>query len=61
MVSTTSEAERDRIVDMAAFGPELARRREAAGNPEIPRNSGARRTPSKRALLKAIEEAGGRW
>lgn len=46
---------------MAVFGRELVRRREAAGNPEAPRNSGKRRTASKRALLKAIEEAGGRW
>jgi len=38
-----------------------ARRREAAGNPELPRNSGKRRTASKIALLKAIEEAGGKW
>jgi hypothetical protein len=43
------------------FAADLARRREAAGNPQAPRNSGKRRTASKRALLKAIEEAGGRW
>lgn len=28
---------------------------------EVPRNAGKNRTPSKRALLKAIEEAGGKW
>jgi len=27
----------------------------------IPRNSGKRRTASKQALLKAIEDAGGKW
>jgi hypothetical protein len=43
------------------FAADIARRREAAGNPELPQNSGERRTPSKRALLKAIEEAGGKW
>jgi hypothetical protein len=46
---------------MAEFGCDLVRRRQAAGDPELPRNSGRRRTASKRALLKAIEEAGGRW
>jgi hypothetical protein len=46
---------------MAEFGRELPRRREAAGNPDLPRNSGKRRTSSKRALLKAIEGAGGKW
>ena len=49
------------VIDMAEFGRDLMRRREAAGNPVPPRNSGNRRTPSKRALLKAIEEAGGKW
>ena len=39
----------------------IAARRAELGNPELPRNPGANRTPSKRALLKAIEEAGGRW
>jgi hypothetical protein len=28
---------------------------------ELPRNSGIRRTESKKALLKAIEDAGGKW
>jgi hypothetical protein len=46
---------------MAKFGRDLLRRREAAGNPDLPHNSGKRRTPSKRALLKAIEDAGGKW
>jgi hypothetical protein len=61
MASKTSKAEEGETVDMAEFGHALARRREAAGNPELPRNSGKRRTASKRALLKAIEEAGGKW
>ena len=60
----TSKAESsatEPVIDMADFGRELLRRRAAAGNPELPRNSGRRRTASKRALLKAIEEAGGKW
>lgn len=51
----------EKVVDMAEFGRELSRRRAELGNPELPRNSGKRRTASKRALLKAIEKAGGRW
>jgi hypothetical protein len=43
------------------FARELSKRRTELGNPELPRNSGKRRTASKRALLKAIEKAGGRW
>lgn len=39
----------------------LAERRAALGNPELPRNASANRTDSKRALLAAIEAAGGRW
>jgi len=46
---------------MAAFAPELARRCAVLGNPDPPHNSDKRRTPSKRALLKAIEDAGGTW
>jgi hypothetical protein len=43
------------------FAKRLAARRAELGNPELPRNSGKRRTASKRALLDAIEKAGGRW
>lgn len=63
MESKTSRAndKEERVIDMAAFAPELARRRAAAGDPVVPRNTGERRTPAKRALLKAIEDAGGAW
>ncbi|WP_276204611.1 uL15m family ribosomal protein [Sphingomonas panacis] len=44
--------------DLAAY---IERRRIETGITELPRNSGLRRTASKRALLKAIEEAGGKW
>lgn len=43
------------------FGAALARRRAEQGNPELPRNSGTRRTPAKQALLAAIRDAGGDW
>lgn len=48
-------------VSLAEFGEEVLRRRGAAGEPEMPRNDGSRRTASKRALLEAIEDAGGEW
>ena len=48
-------------ITLEALGERIAARRAALGNPDVPRNSGARRTSSKRALLKAIEEAGGKW
>lgn len=48
-------------VDMTPIGRDLMRRRAALGHLDIPRNSGKRRTASKRALLKEIEKAGGRW
>ncbi len=50
-----------RIVDMAELGARLAKRRAELGNPVMPRNAGKNRTPSKIALLKAIEDAGGKW
>lgn len=46
---------------LAEFVADIQRRRQAAGDPPIPRNPGTRRTESKRALLKAIDEAGGEW
>jgi len=39
----------------------LAARRAEIGEVEIPRNSGKRRTASKRALLAEIEKPGGNW
>ena len=60
-MSKASPASKPEPVRFEDFAADVARRREAAGNPEAPRNSGKRRTASKRALLKAIEEAGGRW
>ena len=48
-------------LDHADYAAALAPRRAELGNPQAPRNSGLRRTASKRALLKAIEDAGGQW
>ena len=67
-VSKTSKADErnwGEPIDLAAFGRALVRRRadyEARnGSGPTPRNSGKRRTASKKALLKAIEAAGGKW
>ena len=60
MASTTSTAE-PLAIPFAEFAADIERRRAAAGNPDMPRNAGTRRTPSKRALLAAIEAAGGKW
>jgi hypothetical protein len=48
-------------ISLAEMAADVERRRAATGVTDLPRNSGKRRTPSKRALLKAIEEAGGKW
>ena len=48
-------------ISLEALGTRIARRKAELGLPDLPRNSGRNRTPSKRALLKAIEEAGGKW
>ena len=60
-MNTASPASKRKPVKFEDFAADIARRKEAAGNPELPRNSGGRRTASKRSLLKAIEEAGGIW
>ena len=49
------------VIDMAELGARLAARRAELGELDLPRNSGKRRTPSKKALLAAIEAAGGKW
>lgn len=55
-------AEPGRRVDFADFAAKLVRRREELGaDLVIPRNSGNRRTASKRALLEAIEATGKGW
>ncbi len=58
---TTNEDWTGRRVDMGEFGRRIAARKAELGLPDPPRNAGKNRTASKRALLKAIEEAGGNW
>ncbi|MFN5128175.1 MAG: hypothetical protein ACK519_06955 [Sphingomonadaceae bacterium] len=65
MASTRLKAE-PKIPTLEEFGAEVLRRREAykakyGREPDLPRNSGENRTESKKALLKAIEDAGGKW
>jgi hypothetical protein len=48
-------------VTLEELGRRLTARKAELGLPDPPRNAGRNRTPSKRALLKAIEEAGGTW
>lgn len=64
MVSKSSRVEN--ATPLAELAADIDRRRNEyemrCGKPfDIPRNSGKRRTASKRALLKAIEDAGGKW
>lgn len=64
MASKLSKADDNwtgRRIDFPAFSKALSERRAELGNPELPRNAGNNRTASKRALLKAIEELGGKW
>ena len=58
----TDKSERP-VIDMAELGARIARRRAELGitDADMPRNSGLRRTASKKALLKAIKDAGGNW
>jgi hypothetical protein len=50
-------------ISLEEFGRDVARRRAELGitDADIPRNSGTRRTESKKALLKAIKDIGGNW
>ena len=56
MASTTSKP-----IPLDEFVAYVERRRLETGISDMPRNAGNRRTESKRALLKAIEDAGGKW
>jgi hypothetical protein len=69
MALKTSRAEEiTPVIDMAEMGARVAARKAMLGivdptHPELTqgRNSGKRRTESKKALLKAIEDIGGKW
>ena len=61
MVSQTSKIKVKRAIPVAEFTARIERRRQETGITDLPRNSGERRTESKKALLKAIEDAGGKW
>ena len=49
------------VIDMAELGARVAKRKADLGLSDLPRNAGENRTASKRALLAAIERAGGKW
>lgn len=48
-------------IPLADLAADVQRRRATTGITDLPRNAGTRRTPSKRALLAAIEKSGGTW
>jgi hypothetical protein len=50
-----------RAIPIAEFAARIERRRQETGITDLPSNSGKRRTESKKALLKAIEDIGGKW
>lgn len=56
-----SRASKPKAIPLADFAADIERRRQETGVSELPRNSGERRTASKRALLAAVKEAGGEW
>lgn len=60
MAFKTFKTKREPIA-LEALGRRIAARKAALGLPEPPRNAGKNRAASKRALLKAIEETGGKW
>lgn len=51
----------DQPTPFAEFAADIARRRGENPGLVVPRNAGHRRTESKKALLKAIKDAGGDW
>ena len=61
IMASKASPPKSRIPTLAEFGADIARRRAELSIPELPRNAGKNRTPSKIALLKAIEDAGGKW
>lgn len=60
MAFKTFSTKREPIA-LEALGRRLAARKAALNLSDPPRNAGSSRTASKRALLEAIEDAGGKW
>jgi hypothetical protein len=60
MAFKTLKTKRD-AVSLAMLGEEIASRRAVVGDICVPRNTGTRRTASKKALLEQIAKAGGDW
>ena len=60
-VSQISKIKPKRAVPIAEFAARIERRRQETGITDLPRNDGTRRTQSKKALLKAIADVGGKW
>lgn len=58
-MSTASKTSKP--ISLAELAAKIERRRAETGVGELPRNSGKRRTPGKKALLEAIRDAGGKW
>ncbi len=50
-----------KAIPLAAFAADIERRRQETGITDLPRNGGARRTASKSAMLKALDELGAKW
>lgn len=68
MASRISKAKTETVINMAELGVRVTKRKAELGivDPVEPaqikgRNSGERRTESKKALLKAIKDLGGEW
>lgn len=57
----TMGSKTSRRITLEALGADIERRRAESGVTDLPRNSGERRTESKRALLTAIEATGAKW
>lgn len=57
----TMGSKTSRRITLEALGADIERRRAESGVTELPRNSGERRTESKRALLAEIAAIGGKW
>lgn len=49
------------VISLDDLGRRILARRALLLTVDMPRNTGTRRLPSKRALIKAIEATGARW